>query len=104
MAAAAVVDMVVVIVGHNPSAEGVAVFGAGSGTGPTAELLSRARAGREVGFDLVSGLGFEFFDSKASSLYDLIFLEVLFSLFLFLFFAPLTPVVVAAVSTVGFTT
>ena len=53
-AAAAVVDAVVV--GDNPSevcssscasAEGVAVVGVGSGTGPMAESLSRERAGQD---------------------------------------------------------
>ena len=51
---AEVVDVVVVVVGDNTLAEGVAVVGVGSGTRPTAELISGARAGREVGF----GLGF----------------------------------------------
>ena len=81
-------------------AEGVAVVRAGSDTGPTAESFSRERAGREVGsyldlgFVLSFGLGFSFgfvlglewFDSKSSLLEDLLFLEVLFPLFLFLFF------------------
>ena len=48
------------------SSEGVAVVGAGNSTGPTAESLSRARAGQEVvsdlsisfGLDLGLGLGF----------------------------------------------
>ena len=55
--------LVVVVVGDNLSAEGVAVVVAGSGTGRTAELLSEARAKREVGFGLGFGLGFELFDS-----------------------------------------
>ena len=101
-AAASVVDVIVVLVGDNPSAEGVAVVGAVSVTGPTAELLSGARAGREVGLGLGFGLGFELFDYESSSLDDLLFLEVLFLLFLFLFSALLTLVVVADVSAGGF--
>ena len=103
-AAAAVVDVVVVVVGDNPSEEGVAVVGMRSGTGPTVESLSGARAGWEVRFGLGFGLGFELLDSESSSLDDLLFLEVLFPLLLFLFLEPPPPAVVAAVSAVGFTT
>ena len=99
-AAAAVVD--VVVVRDNPLVEGVAVVGAGKGTGPTAELLSGAKLGREVGFGLGFSLSFKFFNSESSSLDGLLFLEVLLLLFMFLFSAP-PPVVVAAVSAVGFT-
>ena len=66
-------------------------------------MLSGARAGREVGFGLGFGLGFKLFDSESSSLDDLLFLEVFFPLFMFLLLAPLSHVVVADVSAVGFT-
>ena len=56
----AVVDVVVVVVRDIPSLEGVAVVGAGSGTGTTVEYLYGVRAGQEVGFSLGFGLGFEF--------------------------------------------
>ena len=84
--------------------EGVAEVGMKSGTGTTAEFLSGAWAGREVGFGLDFVLGFDFFSFQSSLLDNLIFLEVLFPIFLFLFFMPLPPVVVAAVYDVGFTT
>ena len=103
VAAAAVVDVVVVIVRDNPSVEGLVLVDVRSRTGPMAESLSGARMGREVSFGLVLGLGFEFFDSESSSLDDLLFLEVLFQLFMFLFSAPPPSVVVAAISAVGFT-
>ena len=95
---------IVVVVRDNPLAEGVAVVGAGSGMGLTSESLSRARAGREVGFGLGFDLGFKLFNSESSSLDELLFLYVLFPLFLLLFSAPPPSVVVAAVSTVVFTT
>ena len=85
------------------------VVGSGSGTGPTVDSLSTARARREVvsdlglgfglgcGFALGFGLGFELFDSESLLLEDLLFLEVLSPLFLFLFLAPPPPVVFFAV-------
>ena len=125
-AAATVVDVVIVIVRDSPSGvcslscvstEGVAVVGAGSGKGPTAESLSGARAGQDVvsnlglgfvlgfcfglvfglGFGLVFGLGFglssELFDSESFSLGYLLFLEILLPLFIFLFSVPPLPVI-----------
>ena len=104
MAATAVVDVVIFVIWDNPSAEGLAVVGEGSGTGTTEESLSRTRAGREVGFGLGFGLGFELFDFKSLWLDNLLFLGLLLPLFMFLFLAPARPVVVAASSAVGITT
>ena len=42
------IDVVVVVVGDNPSEEGVAVVGVGSSMGLMVELLSGSRAGREA--------------------------------------------------------
>ena len=103
-AAAAVVGVVVVVIVNNPFTEGVVVAGVGSDIRPTAESLSRTRAGQEVGFGLGLGFGFEFFDSELLLLDYLIFMEVLFPLFLFLFLAPLLPFFVVSVSALGFTT
>ena len=118
-AAAAVVN--IVVVGDNTSAvcssscvlaEGLAAGEEGSGTGLTAELLSRSRVGWEIGSDLglgfvfgfVFGLCLEFFYSDPSTMYDLLFLEVLLPLFLVLSLAPTPHNVIAAVYAVGFTT
>ena len=99
-AAAAVVDVIVVVVRDNLLTEGGAVVGAGISTELTAELLYGAKAGREVEFGLGFSLGFELFDFEWLSLDDLLFLEVLLPLSLFLFSAPPPPVVVATVSAV----
>ena len=96
--------MVVGLVRYNPSEEGVAIVRAGSGTEPMVESLYGARAVREVGLGLGSGLCFEFFDSELSLLDNLLFLKLLFPLLLFLLLAPPPPIVVAYVSAVGFMT